>query len=107
MKMANIDAVCDHIISRSDLPRHGLTDKNVRFLSNFELSTFEYMQLLPVPTVDEVCSSKNAEPLENSRNLYYFADICAGPGGFSEYLLCRRSFSAKGFGLTLKGLLDE
>lgn len=37
-------------------------------------------------------------------DLLYFADICAAPGGFSEYVLWRRqSNMAKGFGLTLKG----
>ncbi|VEN43647.1 unnamed protein product [Callosobruchus maculatus] len=33
---------------------------------------------------------------------FYFADICAGPGGFSEYILWRRQWFFKGFGLTLK-----
>lgn len=35
--------------------------------------------------------------------MLYFADICAGPGGFSEYVLWRRQWHAKGFGMTLKG----
>lgn len=35
--------------------------------------------------------------------LLYFADICAGPGGFSEYVLWRKGWQAKGFGFTLKG----
>lgn len=34
--------------------------------------------------------------------LLYFADICAGPGGFSEYVLWRRKWRAKGFGFTLR-----
>eukprot|EP00731_Ephydatia_muelleri_P018469 Em0011g509a len=34
--------------------------------------------------------------------LLYFADICAGPGGFSEYVLWRKKWHAKGFGFTLK-----
>ncbi|XP_076263140.1 cap-specific mRNA (nucleoside-2'-O-)-methyltransferase 1-like isoform X3 [Rhynchophorus ferrugineus] len=33
----------------------------------------------------------------------YFADVCAGPGGFSEYLFWRREWDYKGFGLTLSG----
>lgn len=33
---------------------------------------------------------------------YYFADVCAGPGGFSEYILWRKGWGFKGFGLTLK-----
>ncbi|RCH84441.1 FtsJ methyltransferase domain-containing protein 2, partial [Rhizopus stolonifer] len=43
---------------------------------------------------------------ENSRDEFTFADICGGPGGFSEYLLWRVhswGSSAHGFGITLKG----
>ena len=32
----------------------------------------------------------------------YFCDVCAGPGGFSEYVLWRKKWKAKGFGMTLK-----
>lgn len=32
-----------------------------------------------------------------------FADVCAGPGGFSEYVLWRKKGQCKGFGFTLKG----
>lgn len=38
--------------------------------------------------------------------LLYFADICAGPGGFSEYMLWRKNWRAKGFGFTLKESCD-
>ena len=36
----------------------------------------------------------------------FFADVCAGPGGFSEYLLWRKKWRSKGFGFTLKGSHD-
>jgi cap1 methyltransferase len=36
------------------------------------------------------------------KTLMYFADICAGPGGFAEYLLWRMGWRAKGIGFTLK-----
>lgn len=36
----------------------------------------------------------------------YFCDVCAGPGGFSEYVLWRKQWRAKGFGMTLKGDSD-
>ncbi|CAL1534580.1 unnamed protein product [Lymnaea stagnalis] len=51
---------------------------------------------------------KNAkgEPLVEPNELLYFADVCAGPGGFSEYILWRRKGESKGFGLTLKGSND-
>nr|CAB3231947.1 cap-specific mRNA (nucleoside-2'-O-)-methyltransferase 1 [Phallusia mammillata] len=38
--------------------------------------------------------------------LLYFADVCAGPGGFSEYVLWRKKWKSKGFGFTLKGNND-
>ncbi|KAK6182178.1 hypothetical protein SNE40_009918 [Patella caerulea] len=38
--------------------------------------------------------------------ILYFADICAGPGGFSEYVLWRKKGDSKGFGMTLKGQND-
>ncbi|XP_063919988.1 cap-specific mRNA (nucleoside-2'-O-)-methyltransferase 1 isoform X2 [Zophobas morio] len=37
---------------------------------------------------------------------YYFADVCAGPGGFTEYILWRRKWHFKGFGFTLRGEND-
>ncbi|KAF7275440.1 hypothetical protein GWI33_011749, partial [Rhynchophorus ferrugineus] len=32
-----------------------------------------------------------------------FADVCGGPGAFSEYLLWKRDWDYKGFGITLQG----
>ncbi|XP_059052007.1 cap-specific mRNA (nucleoside-2'-O-)-methyltransferase 1 [Achroia grisella] len=40
------------------------------------------------------------------KEILYFADVCAGPGGFSEYVLYRKGWTAKGFGFTLKGRND-
>ncbi|XP_065649682.1 cap-specific mRNA (nucleoside-2'-O-)-methyltransferase 1 [Hydra vulgaris] len=40
--------------------------------------------------------------LNNPLDLLYFADICAGPGGFSEYVFWRSKWRAKGFGMTIK-----
>uniref|UniRef100_A0A3B4A205 Cap-specific mRNA (nucleoside-2'-O-)-methyltransferase 1 n=1 Tax=Periophthalmus magnuspinnatus TaxID=409849 RepID=A0A3B4A205_9GOBI len=48
------------------------------------------------------------KPLIKDRegDLLYFGDVCAGPGGFSEYILWRKGWHAKGFGMTLKGPCD-
>ncbi|KFM76234.1 Cap-specific mRNA (nucleoside-2'-O-)-methyltransferase 1, partial [Stegodyphus mimosarum] len=46
---------------------------------------------------------KNGRSLVVGNELLYFADICAGPGGFSEYILWRKKWECKGFGFTLKG----
>lgn len=43
---------------------------------------------------------------DREAELLYFADVCAGPGGFSEYVLWRKKWHAKGFGMTLKGPND-
>uniref|UniRef100_A0A336LYZ0 Cap-specific mRNA (nucleoside-2'-O-)-methyltransferase 1 n=1 Tax=Culicoides sonorensis TaxID=179676 RepID=A0A336LYZ0_CULSO len=48
----------------------------------------------------------NGQPLVREDDLLYFADVCAGPGGFSEYILFRRGWTAKGFGFTLKAEND-
>lgn len=36
----------------------------------------------------------------------YFADVCAGPGGFTEYLCWRTRGTATGWGFTLRGEHD-
>lgn len=46
--------------------------------------------------------SENEAPVLLDDELLYFADVCAGPGGFSEYVLWRKNWQAKGFGFTLK-----
>uniref|UniRef100_A0A7N4NR56 Cap-specific mRNA (nucleoside-2'-O-)-methyltransferase 1 n=1 Tax=Sarcophilus harrisii TaxID=9305 RepID=A0A7N4NR56_SARHA len=51
-------------------------------------------------------SSGNSLLKDRSPELLYFADVCAGPGGFSEYVLWRKKWHAKGFGMTLKGPND-
>lgn len=50
--------------------------------------------------------SKDESHLVEPNELFYFADVCAGPGGFSEYILWRKKCAAKGFGFTLKGPND-
>uniref|UniRef100_A0A914Y214 Cap-specific mRNA (nucleoside-2'-O-)-methyltransferase 1 n=1 Tax=Panagrolaimus superbus TaxID=310955 RepID=A0A914Y214_9BILA len=53
--------------------------------------------------------SSEAPTNDYSRNsdLWYFADVCAGPGGFSEYLIWRKAYyNCHGYGFTLKGECD-
>lgn len=49
---------------------------------------------------------ESGNSLVGENDLLYFADVCAGPGGFSEYILYRKKWEAKGFGFTLKGEND-
>eukprot|EP00941_MAST-03F_sp_MAST-3F-sp1_P002501 g2501.t1 len=54
-------------------------------------------------------SLKGEEEKKVPTGTVWFADLCAGPGGFSEYMLWRRRWQARGFGFTLssrKGGLD-
>lgn len=44
-----------------------------------------------IPTVSDV----------DEKQEFYFADICAGPGGFTDYLYWRLRNRARGFGMTL------
>lgn len=39
-------------------------------------------------------------------HLLHFADLCGGPGGFSEYILSRARWHAKGYGFTLRNAND-
>lgn len=57
-------------------------------------SIFDFMFTNPV--------DEHGEPLVRDDDLLYFADVCAGPGGFSEYVLWRKGWQAKGFGFTLR-----
>ena len=57
--------------------------------------------------IDRACNFMFTKPEGLRENeLLYFADVCAGPGGFSEYVLWRKKWRAKGFGLTLKAEND-
>lgn len=39
---------------------------------------------------------QTGEDAVDSKEILYFADVCAGPGGFSEYVLYRKGWRAKG-----------
>lgn len=57
--------------------------------------------------IDRACNFMFTDPKNlDSNELLYFADVCAGPGGFSEYVLSRKKWHAKGFGFTLKNEND-
>jgi len=92
MKMANIDAVFDFMFTD---PKH---PDGVNFFSKtlVYFDFFLHFNIFPI--------EKN--PVLSSGDLLYFADVCAGPGGFSEYVLWRKKWEAKGFGFTLKGSND-
>ncbi|XP_075224003.1 cap methyltransferase 1 [Lycorma delicatula] len=59
---------------------------------------FDFMFTNPV--------DRDNRPIIGEMDLLYFADVCAGPGGFSEYVLWRKNWQAKGIGFTLKHCND-
>ena len=69
------------------------------FLLPVEPDFFPSSPVLHLPLQKPLVKDREAE-------LLYFADVCAGPGGFSEYVLWRKNWHAKGFGMTLKGPND-
>ncbi|XP_078037028.1 cap methyltransferase 1 [Augochlora pura] len=62
---------------------------------------------MKMANMDKACDFMFTQPngLQDDE-LLYFADVCAGPGGFSEYVLWRKEWHAKGFGFTLKNEND-
>ncbi|RVE50848.1 hypothetical protein evm_004415 [Chilo suppressalis] len=61
-------------------------------------SVFDFMFTNP--------KTQDGKPAVNDKEILYFADVCAGPGGFSEYVLYKKGWRAKGFGFTLIGQCD-
>ncbi|XP_058807996.1 cap-specific mRNA (nucleoside-2'-O-)-methyltransferase 1 isoform X2 [Phymastichus coffea] len=68
-------------------------------------SIFLNRAAVKMANMDRACNFIFTQPdkYDSSNELLYFADVCAGPGGFSEYVLWRKKWRAKGFGFTLKG----
>ena len=52
---------------------------------------------------DEFGHPPYVEPLSKKDEYFYFSDICAGPGGFTDYLYWRLNGRAHGVGMTLGG----
>ncbi|XP_017870136.1 PREDICTED: cap-specific mRNA (nucleoside-2'-O-)-methyltransferase 1 [Drosophila arizonae] len=76
-------------------------------------SIFLNRAAVKMANIDSLCQymftdprDKNGQSLIGPNELLYFADMCAGPGGFSEYVLYRKSWEARGFGFTLRGSND-
>ncbi|XP_068158732.1 cap-specific mRNA (nucleoside-2'-O-)-methyltransferase 1 [Drosophila tropicalis] len=76
-------------------------------------SIFLNRAAVKMANIDTMCDNMFTDPKDQHGNslvgpneLLYFTDMCAGPGGFSEYVLFRKSWEAKGFGFTLRGAND-
>ncbi|VDK62930.1 unnamed protein product [Onchocerca ochengi] len=80
MKMANLDRIYDWLLTGEKL--ENIEIKNPMTV---EIKNEKYRVAVPGKNTDR------------SSALFYFADICAGPGGFTEYVLWRKGYyNAKG-----------
>lgn len=82
--------------------RAALKIANIDAATNFMFTTIDsnvnnpkYVEFLQLTIIFQPIHQRLSGP-------YYFADVCAGPGGFSEYILWKKKWLFKGFGFTLK-----
>ncbi|GAB0094021.1 Cap-specific mRNA (nucleoside-2'-O-)-methyltransferase 1 [Sergentomyia squamirostris] len=80
------------------------TIKNAIFLNRAAVKMANIDSLLGFMFTNPV--DEDGQSLVKDHELLYFADVCAGPGGFSEYVLWKRKWHAKGYGFTLRGEND-
>lgn len=82
--------------------RAALKTANADRIFDWKLSQeFDEQRRLKKNPLDRGEDKDNAD---RDEPIFYFADVCAGPGGFSEYMLWRKAYyNSKGFGFTLRG----
>ena len=117
-KFCDPDILEDVLSSKSVFDQLGSDDlRKARTRSNpFETirgSIFLNRAAVKMANMDSVLDFMFTNPVDEFSNelvrdedLLYFADVCAGPGGFSEYILWRKGWQAKGFGFTLRSEND-
>lgn len=98
-----------HTINKCKSSLDGLTSvqmKNGRAHSNpFEeigKGIFQNRAAMKMANIDACFDFIFTGAEKNTDDILYFGDICAGPGGFSEYVLWKKKWRAHGFGMTLK-----
>lgn len=112
--MENESKFCDNDILRQVLKAKSMFDKidsntfiKARSTCNpFETigrSIFQNRSAVKMANLDALLGFVLTKP---APDLTYFADLCGGPGGFSEYILWRTQKQIKGFGFTLRGKND-
>ncbi|KAG1683249.1 Cap-specific mRNA (nucleoside-2'-O-)-methyltransferase 1 [Nymphon striatum] len=111
MKMANMDFVFDFMFTE---PIDSSGVSSLYSIIHLNSSVYPHWASAPRDTPSHPCSSifdqeglaqvhhPGGMSLVDPNELLYFADVCAGPGGFSEYVLWRKKWHCKGFGFTLK-----
>lgn len=67
-------------------------------------SDYKFGGAVKMEDIDTLCGHFFTEPEVGAKLL--FADICSGPGGFTEYVMHKRNNQATGFGFTLRKFND-
>jgi len=82
-------------------------------LSNpFEINKciFQNRSALKMANIDYLCDKMFTSPkpplIDETKEILYFCDLCAGPGGFTEYMFFKKKWQAIGYGFTLKAEND-
>eukprot|EP00494_Astrolonche_serrata_P030122 UN30389 len=91
LKMCELDAIFGFIFTR---PPCNKTYQNVK--SKSKVKQEKPARRKHVTEIDNPYEDENI-----TREPFFFADVCGGPGGFSEYLLHMHNWMARGFGITL------
>ncbi|KRZ62390.1 MAGUK p55 subfamily member 5 [Trichinella nativa] len=112
----------DLLLAKSEL--HNIKDwclRSARSRANpFELiksAIFQNRAAIKLANLDALVDFQLTDPKDADGNsivpnvaeypeLFYFADVCSGPGGFTEYVLWKRGWNAHGFGMTLRNDCD-
>lgn len=101
MKLANIDAIVQLLAIPSRLasdiaPRHGQIPTQAAELADMEVTTTDGSDMK-----ENLSKRKRSE----TERCLLFADLCGGPGGFSEYIFRKQKLldlSTKGWGISLR-----
>lgn len=98
-ELISAKSLLDNVSRKEFLPARNRSNPFEEIRKEF----FQNRAALKMANIDAVFDFIFTNPENtNERELVYFADICAGPGGFSEYVMWRKKWRAKGFGLTLR-----
>ena len=97
----NVSVMKDSLDSliAEDLPKYILARKSVHKYDKIGSACFNNRAAIKLVELDKYF--KIVE-IENNDNLFYFADICSAPGGFSEYIYYKLGYQTKGFGFSIK-----
>lgn len=83
--------------------------KNSNLYEKIKSGIFLNRSAMKLANIDSIFNRMFTDPRDSENKSivsddepFYFADICAGSGGFTEYILWKKDWKVKGFGFTLR-----